>query len=85
MNFFYKSQLLTHARELAQKILKSAPLSIAAIKEVVRETDMLPIAQCYQILRTGEWPAFQKMLDSGDAIEGATAHQERRDPVWKGR
>lgn len=78
-------ELMEHARALAGRILKSAPLSIAAIKEVIRETDMLPFAQCYKDLRANKWPEFKKMLESDDATEGAKAHQERRDPVWTGR
>lgn len=79
-----QAQLLEQARQLAQKIMKSAPLSVAAIKEVVRETETLSFAQCYQELRAGKWPEFQKMLVSEDATEGAKAYQERREPEWKG-
>lgn len=79
-----QAQLLAHAYELAEKIMKSAPLSIAAIKEVVRETETLSFAQCYQELRASKWPEFQKMLESEDATEGAKAYQERRDPKWRG-
>ncbi|UTW12337.1 enoyl-CoA hydratase-related protein [Marinobacterium rhizophilum] len=79
-----QAQLLDHARELAHRIMKSAPLSVAAIKEVVRETETLSFADCYRDLRAGKWPEFEKMLASDDATEGAKAFQDRRDPAWKG-
>lgn len=79
-----QASLLEHARELAQKIMKSAPLSVAAIKEVVSKTETLSFAECYQELRAGKWPEFEKMLASEDATEGAKAYLERRDPQWKG-
>ena len=79
-----QAELLEQARELAHKIMKSAPLSVAAVKEVIKKTETLSFAECYQDLRDGKWPAFEKMLASTDATEGAKAHQERREPIWKG-
>ncbi len=80
-----QAELLAQARELAQRIMQSAPLAIAAIKEVVRETQNLSFPECYQELRAGKWPEFEKMLASDDATEGARAFQERREPNWKGQ
>ncbi|WP_372966273.1 enoyl-CoA hydratase-related protein [Marinobacter sp.] len=79
-----QAELMDEARKLAQRILKSAPLSVAAIKEVVRETETQSFNESYRNLRAGVWPEFQKMLDSSDATEGAKAFQEGREPDWKG-
>ncbi|GAA0693865.1 crotonobetainyl-CoA hydratase [Marinobacterium maritimum] len=79
-----QAQLMDEARQLAQRILKSAPLSVAAIKEVVRETEKLSFNESYRELRAGTWPEFRKMLASSDATEGAKAFQEGREPEWQG-
>lgn len=79
-----QAQLMDEARQLARRILKSAPLSVAAIKEVIRETEQLSFNESYRDLRAGIWPEFRKMLASSDATEGAKAFQEGREPEWQG-
>ena len=68
------------ARWTAQ-ILACAPLSVQAIKQVVRATGSLPPAQA-QALRL---PALVAALQSEDAREGVRAFQEKRKPRWQGR
>lgn len=84
-----KEDLMDEARRIAQQLLKAAPLSLAAVKEGVRETDGVNFKESYNSLKEGitqgKWPYFRKMLDSEDATEGAKAFQEGRDPVWKGQ
>lgn len=62
-------------------ILACAPLSVQAIKQVVRSTGSMTPAQA-QALRL---PALVAALQSSDADEGVTAFQEKRKPQWQGR
>jgi crotonobetainyl-CoA hydratase len=78
-------QLLDKAREYAETIIKAAPLSIAAVKEVTRAGEGLGVQACYDLLRSGELTAYEKMLTSEDAKEGPKAFTEKRKPVWQGR
>jgi len=65
----------------AAAILACAPLSLKAIKQVVRATgSMAPAAA--QALRL---PALVAALQSEDSQEGVCAFQEKRKPVWQGR
>ena len=78
-------QLPQAARELASQIVNAAPLAIAALKQVMRETETQAIQQAYQTLRGGGLPAYGAMLTSEDAKEGPRAFAEKRLPVWRGR
>ncbi|MGH8831417.1 MAG: enoyl-CoA hydratase-related protein [Polaromonas sp.] len=61
-------------------ILACAPLSVQAIKQVVRSTSTLSPAQA-QALRL---PALVTALQSADADEGVKAFQQKRKPQWQG-
>ena len=78
-------QLMEKARAFAQELLRAAPLSLAAVKEVVNMTEGLSFEESFSALRSKTWPAFMKMLQSNDAQEGARAFAEKRDPDWKGQ
>ena len=64
-----------------ERILACAPLSLQAIKQVVRHTASLTPVQA-QALRL---PALVAALQSEDSQEGVRAFQQKRKPVWQGR
>ena len=79
------AELMTAARELASVICESAPLAVAAVLEILRETEGTSLREGYSVLRSGALPAYRAMLDSQDAREGPRAFAERRQPQWRGR
>jgi crotonobetainyl-CoA hydratase len=76
--------LMATAHELAALIVQNAPLALAAVKEVLRETEGQSIAQAYQTLRSGTISSYSAMLTSEDAHEGPRAFGEKRAPRWSG-
>jgi len=79
------AELMPAARELAGAICASAPLAVAAVLEILRETEATSMRTGYSVLRSGALPAYRAMLDSQDAREGARAFADRRKPQWQGR
>lgn len=77
--------LLDSAVDLAETIARSAPLAIAAARDILRATDGMEVAQGYQVMRSGAIPSYQAMLQSDDALEGPRAFAEGRPPAWQGR
>jgi len=73
-------EVLATALELAAKIAANGPLGVKATKELVRLA-VTSVEQAHA--RQKEW--FPVVFQSEDAVEGATAFVEKRDPVWKGR
>jgi enoyl-CoA hydratase len=56
-------------------------LALAAVKEVIRETQALDDAGAFE--RQDE--LISRLLSSKDVREGARAFAEKRAPVWHGR
>ena len=75
--------LLPAARQLAEKICLSAPLSVAAVLEVLRELETVSTQDAMQVLR--ENSTYRSAIDSQDANEGTKAFAEKRAPKWQGK
>src|SRR3954462_11813893 len=73
--------VLDAAVELAQQVVRYAPLALIASKEILQKAVDWTEEEGWA--RQGEisGPVFT----SEDAREGATAFAEKRDPVWRGR
>lgn len=78
-------RLLDAALALAHEICAAAPLAVAAVQEVLAATAALDVPEGFARLRSGDLPAYQRMLRSEDAVEGPRAFAERREPRWHGR
>src|ERR1700758_4173841 len=72
---------LAAAQKLAQRVAVNAPLALAKVKQVLRETQGLNDAEAFK--RQAE--NASDLLNSEDAHEGALAFAEKRAPVWRGR
>ncbi len=74
-------ELMDRARELAERLVRGAPLAQRAMKEVAVRTGRMPALEA---IRFGE--TMRKVAAATeDAAEGARAAAERRPPRWQGR
>jgi len=78
-------RLMDEARVMARAIVDGAPLSVRAIKEVVRGLEGMPVEEAFAVVKEGRFPTYEAMLVSEDHEEGPRAFAEKRKPVWKGR
>lgn len=77
--------LMDSARSLADEVIASAPLAVAAVLEVIDRTGGMSIDDAYATMRSGDLEAYERMLTSEDSQEGPRAFTEKRDPEWRGR
>ncbi len=78
-------QVLPKAREVADGLARSAPLSLRAIKEVVLGIEGMSVRDAFRVLREGRFPAYERMLLSEDHAEGPRAFTQKREPNFTGR
>ena len=75
------AEVLDVAIALAERIVRNAPLAVRTSKSVMKRATELTEQQA--------WPvndeAFAMIGTSSDALEGAIAFAEKRDPNWQGK
>jgi enoyl-CoA hydratase/carnithine racemase len=69
------------AEDLASKILKGAPVSVAFIKEAIKKGVELPLEEGLRL----EADLSAMIATTEDSKEGPRAFAEKRAPVWKGK
>jgi len=75
--------LMTTARQLAEKICLSAPLSVAAVLDLIRQLETVSTDDAMSALRSN--PTYRSAIESQDAAEGTKAFAEKRAPKWQGK
>ena len=76
-------QSLTKAREIAKQLAEGPPLLFPAIKQLLRHTEMVSEHEAFEV--HDALHAVQKVINSEDLKEGATAFAEKRKPNWSGK
>jgi enoyl-CoA hydratase/carnithine racemase len=75
------AEVVKAAEELAGKILKGAPMSLAFIKEAIGKGIELPLEEGLRL----EADLSAMIATTEDSKEGPRAFAEKRAPVWKGK
>ena len=74
-------ELMTAAKEMAQKLVRGAPLAVKGIKELTYDSLQRPPSVHHK--ETGK--RCSAALASEDVKEGIQSFLERRTPVWQGK
>jgi enoyl-CoA hydratase len=72
---------LAAAKELAGKIAVNAPLAVRTSKQVVKLVQGKSLDEAFEAQRA----LMQMIRESADALEGAKAFAEKREPRWSGK
>lgn len=75
-----QERLMDEAREVADKLMKAAPLAQQAVKRSVYKAMFDPSG-----LAAFMAPMQQALFETEDHLEGAKSFAEKREPVYKGR
>jgi crotonobetainyl-CoA hydratase len=78
-----KGESLTKAREIARQLAEGPPLLFPAIKQLIRQAEMVPEHQAFELHDALD--AVQRVVRSDDLKEGTRAFTEKRKPQWTGR
>src|SRR5277367_2452417 len=73
--------VLSTALALAERIAKNAPLAVRTSKDIMRQSLELTEEQSWTANNT----AFGMIGQTSDAMEGAVAFAEKREPNWTGK
>lgn len=76
-----REQLIDAALAMAGQIIECAPMSVAAVRQVVRHTLNMGLEPALEVGKQICAPLYE----SEDAKEGARAFKEKRKPQWTGR
>ncbi|MCP3913673.1 MAG: crotonase/enoyl-CoA hydratase family protein [Actinomycetia bacterium] len=76
-----KGEALAGAMDLAARVSRNAPLGLIASKALIREMQGRTEAEFWAYQAAQHMHVFQ----TEDAIEGATAFAEKREPNWQGK
>jgi enoyl-CoA hydratase len=74
-------QVLDVAIALAERIAKNAPVAVRTSKSVMRQATELSEADAWRVNND----AFTMIGQTSDALEGAVAFAEKREPRWQGK
>ena len=74
-------QLMSAAREMAETICKKGPLGVRASKEAMIRGYSMPLEEGLELERM----LNNRLRDTEDFMEGATAFREKRQPNYKGK
>jgi len=79
------ADVMSVAREFAQKILQCAPMAVQASKQCALEGLQYGSAgEAMQAQHDGRFDRLDTMMKSEDIREGLEAFMEKRKPAWKG-
>jgi enoyl-CoA hydratase len=74
-------RVLDEAVALAERIAQNAPLAVRTSKDVMKKSRDLSEEECWQL----NTDSFGMIGRSADAMEGAVAFAEKREPQWQGK